>query len=566
MQAKSENFSIKSLLPILDWLPKYQKGWLRGDIIAAVTVWALVVPEAMAYAGIAGMPPETGLYAAPLALVAYAILGTSRHLSVGPSSTVAALSFSVVAGMAMAGSEEFVFLTIVLAIVTGLLLIIFGLLRLGLLADFLSRPVLDGFVVGVALSIAIGQVDKLFGFEPTPVLDFLPGLAAYVREINQTHWSTFAVGIISLGLLFALHKFLPKIPGPLVILFLSITVSGLLDFEAQGIHIVGEIPASLPPFGLPEGMSLQQMLTLAPGAVGVALVAFAESVAIARSLGNRFGYEVKADQELLAVGVANLGSGFSGGFTVDGSMSRTSAATEAGVNSQMASLISAVAILITAVALTPLFYYLPEATLGAIVIHAVWHNINLRKVTQYWRITRLDFFTALVVFLGVLLLGMLAGLLLAAGLGLVVLLFGTKQRTTAVLGRVPGTTMYRNLENYPDGESYPGLLILRFDGMLFFANTPDFVAAAREAIRAADPAPTVILIDGESMNGIDATAAVTLKELQREMTRAGREIWLARMKTEVLQVMERADLMDSIPKEHIFLNIQDGVEAYLARN
>jgi len=566
VQAKSENFSIKSLLPILDWLPKYQKGWLRGDIIAAVTVWALVVPEAMAYAGIAGMPPETGLYAAPLALVAYAILGTSRHLSVGPSSTVAALSFSVVAGMAMAGSEDFVFLTIVLALLTGVLLIAFGLLRLGLLADFLSRPVLDGFVVGVALSIAIGQVDKLFGFEPTPVLDFLPGLAAYVRDIHQTHWPTFVVGVISLGLLFALHKFLPKIPGALVVLFLSIAVSGLFDFEAQGIHIVGEIPASLPPFGLQQGVTLHQLLTLGPGAVGVALVAFAESVAIARSLGNRFGYQVKADQELLAVGVANLGSGFSGGFTVDGSMSRTAAATEAGVNSQMASLISAVAILITAVALTPLFYYLPEATLGAIVIHAVWHNINLRKVTQYWRITYLDFFTALVAFLGVLLLGMLAGLLLAAGLGLVVLLFGTKQRTTAVLGRVPGTTMYRNLENYPDGESYPGLLILRFDGMLFFANTPDFVAAAREAIRAADPAPTVILMDGESMNGIDATAAVTLKELQREMTRAGREIWLARMKTEVLQVMERADLMDSIPKEHIFLNIQDGVEAYLARN
>ena len=552
MQEESPIRSIKSFLPILEWLPNYQKDWLRADIIAAVTVWALVVPEAMAYAGIAGMPPETGLYAAPLALVAYAILGTSRHLSVGPSSTVAALSFSVVAGIAMTGSEEFVLLTIVLAIVTGLLLIIFGLLRLGLLADFLSRPVLDGFVVGVALSIAIGQVDKIFGFEPRTTLDFMPGLTAYVRDISLTHWPTFVVGVISLGLLFALHKYVPKIPGPLVVLFLSITISGLLDFEGQGIHIVGEIPASLPPFGLPEGMSLQQLATLIPGALGVALVAFAESIAIARSLGNRFGYEVKADQELVAVGAANLGSGFSGGFTVDGSMSRTSAATEAGVNSQMASLIGAIAILITAVALTPLFYYLPEATLGAIVIHAVWHNINLRKVTQYWRITRLDFFTAVAAFLGVLLLGMLVGLLLAAALGLVVLLFGTKQRTTAVLGQVPDTIMYRNLENYPAGKTYPGLLILRFDGMLFFANVPDFVAATREAIRIADPTPKVILLDGESMNGVDATAAVTLKELQTEVARAGREIWLARMKTEVLQVMERADLMDTIPKEHVF--------------
>lgn len=565
MQSKSTPPSaLESYVPILDWLPNYQKGWLRGDIIAAITVWALVVPEAMAYAGIAGMPPETGLYAAPLALVAYAILGTSRHLSVGPSSTVAALSFSVVAGMAMAGSDKFVFLTIVLALVTGLLLIIFSFLRLGLLADFLSRPVLDGFVVGVALSIAIGQVDKIFGFEPTPILDFLPGLAVYLRQINLTHWPTFAVGVISLGLLFALHKYLPKIPGPLVVLFLSIAVSSLFNFEAHGIHIVGEIPASLPPFGLPEDLSLRQMINLIPGALGVALVAFAESVAIARSLANRFGYEVKADQELLAVGVANIGSGISGGFTVDGSMSRTSAATEAGVNSQMASLIGSVAILITAVALTPLFYNLPEATLGAIVIHAVWHNINPRKITQYRPITRLDFYTAVVSFLGVLLLGMLAGLLLAALLGLVVLLFDTKQRTTAVLGRVPETTMYRNLDNFPEGQTYPGLLILRFDGMLFFANTPNFISAVRAAIQRADPSPRVILVDGESMNGIDATAIVTLKEFQRELTGTGRQIWLARMKTEVLQILERADLTESIPKEHIFADVQDGVDAYLA--
>ncbi|MFO7680247.1 MAG: sulfate permease [Chloroflexota bacterium] len=555
---------MKSFFPILSWLPAYQSKLLRGDIIAALTVWALLVPEAMAYAGIAGMPPQTGLYTAPLALIAYAIFGTSRHLNVGPSSTVAALSFTVVAGLAVAGSSEFILLSIALALVTGLLLIAASFLRLGVMADFLSRPVLDGFVVGVAISIAVGQFDKIVGFQPVATYDFIPESLLFIRDIALIHWPTFVVGVVSLALLFALHKYAPKIPAALVVLFLSIIVSSLLDFEAMGIHIVGEIPASLPPFGLPEGFSVQQMLQVASGAVGIALVAFAESVAIARSMGTRFGYEVRADQELLALGAANLGAGFSGGFVVDGSMSKTAASVESGAQSQMVSMVAAVAVLITAVALTPLFYNLPEATLGAIVIHAVWHSINLRKVGQYRQITTLDFVTSVTALVGVLLLGLLQGLLLAAFLGLAALLFGAKRRNTSVLGKVPDTTMYRSLDNFPEGETYPGLLILRFDGTLFYANTPDFISAVRQAVAAADPPPKVFLIDGESMNDIDATAVIVLKEFQAELARAGTEMRLARMKTSVMAVIQRSPLYAAIPPEHYYLTVQDAVDAYLA--
>ncbi len=559
---------IKSYLPILAWLPKYQKDWFRPDLIAALTLWALLVPEAMAYAGIAGMPPETGLYAAPLALVAYAIFGTSRHLDVGPSSAVAALSFSVVAGILGASavqSEEWVLLSIALALMVGVFLIIGGFLRLGVLADFLSRPVLDGFVVGVAISIAIGQLDKVLGFEPEGY-DFVPDLLLFITDIDMIHWPTAIVGAISLVLLFALHKFTPKLPAALIVLFLAIAVSSLLDFESAGIHVVGEIPAGLPEFGIPEGLGLDELLVVAPGAIGVALVAFAESVAIARSYGTKLGYEVDANQELIAVGASNLGSGFSGAFVVDGSMSRTAAAVGAGAKTQMVSLIAAVAILITAAALTPIFANLPEATLGAIVIHAVWHNISFSKISQYRSITNLDYATAIVAMIGVLALGLLQGLVLAALLGLIVLLFGTKHRNTSVLGRVPETTVYRDIEHYPEGETYPGLLIIRFDGTLFFANAHDFVTAVRQAIAAADPPPRIVLIDGESINDIDATAVITVKEFQKQLRRTGIDLRVARVKTQVLDVMRRAGLEEAIPAEHIYPTVQAAVDAYLAEN
>ena len=271
---KQNKRTLKSFFPILDWLPKYQSNWLRVDVIAALTLWALLVPEAMAYAGIAGMPPETGLYAAPLALIAYAIFGTSRHLDVGPSSAVAALSFSVVAGLGLAaGSPEFVVMTIALALVVGIMLIIGGFLKLGVLADFLSRPVLDGFVVGVAISIAVGQLDKLLGYEPEGGYDFVPDILLLIKDIGMVDWPTLVVGLASLALLFILHKFTPKLPGALIVLFLAIIVSTLFDFESMGIHVVGEIPSGLPEFGFPEELGLKELIAVAPGAVGVAILA-----------------------------------------------------------------------------------------------------------------------------------------------------------------------------------------------------------------------------------------------------------------------------------------------------
>jgi MFS superfamily sulfate permease-like transporter len=403
----------------------------------------------------------------------------------------------------------------------------------------------------------------MLGYEAVePELSFIPDVLVIVSDLAMTHWPTLVVGLVSLALLFVIEKYLPKVPGAITVLVLAIIVSALLDLESRGIHIVGEIPGGLPPFGRPD-VTLEQLGSLIPGALAIMLVAYAESVAVARTYAAKFNYKIDADQEFIGIGAANLGSDFSGAFVVDGSLSKTAASVEAGAKTQMVSLIAAVAVLITAVALTPLFRTLPEATLGAIVIHAVWHLINFKKLWNYRSITSLDFWTAIVATFGVLALGILQGLLLAVFLGLLGLLYSTKSRTTAVLGKEPGEKVYRSLENYPDGETVPGLLIARFDGSFFFANAPDFADEIRFGIEVTDPTPSVVLVDFESVTEVDATAIITIKELNEELERAGIGLRLARVRTRVLDIMRTTDLVEIIGSEHIYDSVHTGVEAFV---
>jgi MFS superfamily sulfate permease-like transporter len=406
----------------------------------------------------------------------------------------------------------------------------------------------------------------MLGYEIAEIeLEFVPDILLIISDLAMTHWPTLVVGLVSLALLFIIEKYLPKVPGALTVLVLAIVVSALLDFESRGIHIIGEIPGGLPPFGLSD-VTLDQLGTLVGGALAVMLVAYSESIAVARNYSAKFNYKVDADQEFIGLGAANLGSGMSSAFVVDGSLSKTAASVEAGSKTQMVSIIAAVAVLITAVALTPLFRTLPEATLGAIVIHAVWHLINLKKIWKYRTITSLDFWTGLVAMIGVLAIGILEGILLAVFLGLLGLLYANKSRTTAVLGKEPGEKVYRSLENYPEGETLPGLLIARFDGSLFFANAPDFADEIRYGVEVTDPTPSVVLVDFESVTEVDATAIITIKELNEELERDGIDLRLARVRTHVLDLMGTTDLEEEIGTEHIYDSVHTGVEAFLAEH
>lgn len=558
--------ALRSAVPIVEWLPKYRKKWFRPDLIAALTVWALLVPEAMAYATLAGLPPEAGLYAAPLALIGYAIFGTSRQLIVGPSSTVAVMSALVVGTLAVSGTEEYIALTAALALVVGVLFLAAGLLRLGFLADFMSKPVLSGLVVGIAITIVVGQLDKLLGYSVPESSGFITESLFLIRDIGQIHWVTLIIGGISLVFLFGMEKLLPKFPAALVLVALGIAVSAFLDLHSYGVHIIGDIPAGLPQLGLPN-VTFGDLLRLIPGALGILLVAFAESVAAARTYAKRHGYEVRASQEMIGLGVANLGSGFSQAFVVDGSLSRTAGADQAGQKTQLASLINAALILVTAAFLTPVFKTLPEAVLGAIVIHAVWHLISFKELRRLYSIRKIDFWTGLVALTGVLIFGILGGLLLAVFLSFIALLARASDPDYAILGSIPGEgrEVFGNVEVHPTAQTYPGLIIFRFDQFVFFANAPKFRKHVKESIEEAETPVRVVLIDAEDIPEIDSTALDMLIDLNKELEAEGIELWFARVKLSVERMMYRAALGKQIGGDRIFLSIRSGVDAFLAQ-
>ena len=555
---------LKSYIPILDWLPKYRKQWLRPDLIAALTVWALLVPEAMAYATLAGVPPEAGLFAAPLALLGYAIFGTSRQLVVGPSSTVAVMSAVVVGTFAVQGTEEYIALTAVLALILGVLFIVAGLLRLGFLADFMSRPVLSGLVVGIAITIVMGQLDKILGYGVPESKGFFQELYFFLRDLGNIHWPTLIVGVVSLVLLFGLEKLAPKIPAALVVVVLGIAISALVDLNSYGVHIVGDIPAGLPPLGF-QNVSLVEILNLIPGAIGILLVAFAESVAAARTYAKKHGYEIRASQEMIALGVANFGSGYSQGFVVDGSLSRTAAADQTGQKTQMASLVNALLVLVTAALFTPIFRTLPEAVLGAIVVHAVWHLITFEELRRLYGIRRIDFWAGAAALIGVLTFGILGGLLLAILLSFIALLARVSNPDYAVLGSIPGQgrEVFGNIKGHPDARTYPGLIIFRFDQMLFFANAPKFRSHVMDELSASDTPVKVVLIDGEDIPDIDSTALDMLLDLREELLDMGVDLRFARLKSNVEELMRRASLLQKLDDGHIFLSVRSAVDAFL---
>ena len=344
---------------------------------------------------------------------------------------------------------------------------------------------------------------------------------------------------------------------------MAILLSAIFNFEAMGIHIVGEIPSGLPDLGLPTGIEPADILALLPGAAAIALVAFAESVAAARTYATKHGYEIDANQEMISLGAANLSSGFSQGFVVDGSLSRSAAADGAGGKSQMTSLLLAVFVFVTILFLTPLFRTLPEATLAAIVIHAIWHLIDLKKLQGYHRIKKTDFWAALVAMIGVLMFGILEGLILAVLLSLLGLLAAAKNPHSVVLGKAPEDDAYHDVERYPEAQTYPGLIIYRFDNQLFFANAPNFQQHIRELI-AADPSARWVLVDAEAMNDIDITGTDMLAELKDELAGANIELHFARMMSHVYEIIQRAGLEETLGSDHFHPSVQSGVDAFLA--
>ena len=520
---------------------------LPGDLVAGLTVWAVLVPEALAYASIAGVSPVVGLYAAPGALILYAAFGSSRQLVTGPASASAALSAAIVGDLATQGSSDYVQLTATLAITVGLLAIVAAVFRLGFIATFISQPVFKGFIIGLALTVIVGQLPKLFGIEKGSG-DFFEQLWDFVTNIDQTSGLTLLVGGLSLVLVLRLKMWKPVIPGSLVAVLLGILAVHLFGLDASGVAIVGPIKSGLPSFGIPD-VSAADFLSLLSASVGLMVIGFAEGLGAGKTYAVKEGYEIDANRELLGLGAANIGAGLSSGMVVNGSLSKSAVNASAGAKSQLSLLVVAMLTVVTLLFLTGLFEDLPEATLAAIVIAALIELVDIPSLVRLYRAhtkglgriygfaARPDFIAALATTLGVLVFGTLPGLGVGIVTSIVLLVYRASIPNVAVLAQAPDTDgLFVDAERHPEATEVPGVAILRVESPLFFANAD----AVRDRIRAhaADEHIKAVVIDAETVPTIDVTAGHMLIELGHELQAQGKRLLLARV---IGQVREAID-------------------------
>ena len=557
-------------LPIFSWLPTYDRRFLRGDVIAGLTVWAVLVPEALAYATIAGVSPVVGLYAAPAALVLYAAFGSSRHLVTGPMAATAALSAAAVANLAAANPDDFLALTTTLALVTGGMALIAGLLRLGFLASFISEPVLKGFIIGLALTIMVGQLPKLFGVESGSG-DFFEKLWDLITHLGDTSGLTLVVGVASLAVVIVLKRVAPVVPGSLIAVLLGIAAVHLFDLDQHGVAIVGHIDSGLPSLGLPD-VPAHRYFDLVPSAVGVMLVGFVEGLGAAKTYAAANHYEVDANREFVALGAANLGSGLSSGMIVNGSLSKTAVNASAGAKSQLSGLVVAALTIVTLLFLTGLFEELPEATLGAVVIAALVELVDIDSLIRFYRVhtrglgsvyhiaARPDFTAALAALLGVLVFDTLPGLFIGISVSLLLLLYRASRPHIAVLGRVPGNAeAFGDVERRPEKELIPGIVVLRVEGGLFFANAD---TVRERVVRAATEGTRAIVLDAETVPYIDLTAAEMLTELTGTLAEKGVRLVVARELGQVRDVAGQLDGSDALAP--VYPSVPAAIEALQA--
>jgi len=553
-------------IPATAWLPRW-RSYLRRDVLAALAVWAVLVPQSMAYATLAGVPPVYGLYAAIAGLVVYGLLGTSRVLNVGPSSGPAVMAAATVAPLAGGDGEAYLALSGALALVTGLILLAGGLARLGFVAEFLARPVLVGYFIGLALTIIVGQVPALLGI-PSGSGTFserLPDIALDAVDVSRP---TAVVGLCSLVLILVLQRFVPRAPGSLIAVIFGVLATRVFDLEQHGVALIGALPTSLPEFGLPD-IPLSDYERVLYGGAAVALLAYAESIAAARQFALGQGYEVDANRELIALGGANVGAGLVQGFPIDASVSRTTVAARMGQLSQLAGLLNAGLVVVAIFLLGDVFADLPKATLAAIVIAAVLPLLRSRALRRLWRLDVVDFALATLCLVGVLLAGVLGGIVIAVIASLVALVYRTFTPHVAVLGRLHGGKDgdedfgFRDISRHPDGETYPGLVIFRFDQEVFFANAAMFRDHIRELVIDAEPPVRTVIVDSSAITYIDTTGLDMIGELQRELAEHGAELVFARIKGPVHDVLKRAESAGAIGSFRLFPTLRSAVADFL---
>ena len=548
------------LLPILSWLPSYRSEWLLPDVLAGLAVWAVMVPESMAYAGIVGVPPIMGLYTIIPPLIAYALVGTSRLLVVGPDTATGLISALTVGAIAVQGTADFNTLTSTLAILIGAFFLLFGALRMGWVAAFIPTPVMRGFIEGLVCVTIIGQVPHLLGIDGTSG-NFFTKLWFVLQHLPDASLAPVLTGLLSLIVMLLLRHLAPRIPAALVVAVVATILVALLNGEAAGIHVVGDLPSGLPNLALPD-LDPAKLQDLVPGALAIVLVGYAEALGGARAAIMQGGSDIDPNQELVAHGPANILSGLFGGFLVVGSLSKTSVAIAAGARTQVANLVAAVFCFFTLVLLTPLFRGMPHPALAAIVIAAMLHLSKPKYLQNLLGRARREFAIAVIVVAGELMLGVLQGIALGVALSLLMLIYRTSHPQGAVLGQLPGTEAYRDVLRHPEALTFAGLLIWRAGGDLFFASIGHLDQGLKAALVTHRPPARQLLLDADSVNFIDTSACDAVLNVIKELQSQGIIFAFARVRDEVREQMRLGGIEAAVGSTNFHERVTDGVRAW----
>jgi high affinity sulfate transporter 1 len=546
-------------VPIIEWIRTYPLRYLGADILAGLVVAALAMPQALGYAGIAGVPVLVGLYSIPLALIAYAIFGSSPRLVVGPVSTVSVLSGSLVADLSGGDAALAVAYTSALAIAAGAMLIVGGLLKLGWAAEFMSRPIVTGFVFGLVLLIIIGEIPSLLGMPPVSGDVFIRAWQI-LGQLDQIKPLTAAIGVSALAILFLGARFAPRIPWGLLVLIAAIVASNLFDLAGKAVVTVGTVPTGLPAVAIPN-VGVGDLGALVTGGIAIAMVGLAEGVSAARLLAARGGYTVDTDQELVATGAANIGSGVFGGMGVAGSLSKTAAAERAGSKTQITGVAAAAIVILALIALAGALSPLPKAVLSAIVIQAVWGLMDVSALKHYRLVRRNDFTSSLAALVGVLLFGPLYGLLAAVGLAVLGLVYRSSRIDMEVMGKVPEEkAAWGSIRGHPERRTYDGLLVIRLDAPLFWANATQ-IADGVLAEAAQTPDLRAVLLDMEATSQLDTTSVDALELMRERLEQQGVALYLVRVFYQARQVLKRSGFLDQLGEGRMFHSISAGARA-----
>lgn len=546
-------------VPGLDSLLHYRRAWFRPDVQAGLSVAAIQIPTAIAYAQIAGFPPQVGLYACILPMLIYALIGSSRQLMVGPDAATAAMVAAAITPLAAGDPQRLVDLSMIVAIMVGLFSIVAGLARAGFIASFLSRPILVGYLNGIGLSLLVGQLGKLFGCEAA-TSGFVAGILALLENLLHIHWPTLILGSLSLLLMVLLPRRFPQLPGALCGVLLASLAAALLGLDRYGVELLGEVPAGLPQLSWPQ-TSLEELKSLLRDATGITVVSFCSAMLTARSFAARHGYSINANHEFVALGLANIGAGVSQGFAISGADSRTAVNDMVGGKTQLVGVVAALVIAATLLLLNKPLGWVPMPALGAVLLLAGWGLIDVQALKGFWKLSRFEFSLCLLTTVGVLSVGVLPGIFVAVSIAVLRLLYYTYRPSDAVLGWMHGIDGQVELAKYPQATTLPGLVIYRFDAPLLFFNA-DYFKQRVLAVVDGSERPNAVLLNAEAMTNLDISGLATLHEVQQILKAQGVHLSLARVTGQTLDLLQRSSMLGEIKPPLVFSSVRSGVSAY----